>query len=76
MKRTGVRHDARRNAAAHGTRIEAKKAHAGRSDRQIDQRYDRRSLRKTNEFSNEYDARHRGVTFRHARAGSPFTAGP
>ncbi|KFL52877.1 MULTISPECIES: hypothetical protein [Burkholderia] len=76
MKRTGMRQDASRNAAAHGTRIDAKKAHAGRSDRQIDQRYDRRSLRKTNEFSNEYDARHRGRAFRHARAGRPFTAGP
>ncbi|UXU92237.1 hypothetical protein [Burkholderia sp. S-53] len=51
-------------------RIEAKDADAGRSDRQIDQRYDRRSLRETNEFSNEYDARHRG------RAGRLFTPGP
>ncbi|AWV02681.1 hypothetical protein DM992_25225 [Burkholderia sp. JP2-270] len=76
MKRTGVRRVARRNAAAHGVRIDAKKAHAGRCDRQIDQRCDRRGLRKTNEFSNEYDARHRGRAFRHARAGRPFTAGP
>ncbi|MDW9249375.1 hypothetical protein C7S13_7025 [Burkholderia cepacia] len=48
---------------AQAARIDAATANAARSGRQILQRYDPRSRRETNEFLNEYDARHRRRVF-------------
>ncbi|RRA22748.1 hypothetical protein DF038_13685 [Burkholderia cepacia] len=63
MKRTGVRRGASRRAPTQAARIDAATANAARSGRQILQRYDPRSRRETNEFLNEYDARHRRRAF-------------